>query len=390
MNDVVFQKTNGGLGRTLPGKDQISGMLFYTPNATVLPAGFGTNKVKQILSLADAEAKGITSISADYKVLNYHISEFFRISPASTLYVMIAAAPATGSIDFAELHDLINFSTATIRQVGIYNVEAAFATADVNTIQAVGDALAAEHKPFSILYQPDFSAVADLTALNDLHTLTAPNVSVLIGQDGAGTGAALFTAVGKTIGVLGAALAAVSLANVSESIAWPKKFKPVTGTELDEPAFAEGSNLSALAQAAIQGVNDKGYIFLVKLIGLSGSYFNDSFTCVALTDDFAYIENNRTIDKAIRGIRTYLLPELNGPLQLDPSTNKLSIDTIQYYQTRASKPLEQMQADGDVSGFDIYIDPAQDVVGTNTLTVKVTLVIKGVARTINVQIGLGK
>jgi hypothetical protein len=252
----------------------------------------------------------------------------------------------------------------------------------------VAETLETEHQPVSVLFTADFSAIADLTSLPDLHSLMAPKVSVLFGQDGNAKGKALFTDTGKTVGILGATLATVSLANVSENIGWPRKFKPVTGTELDMPAFAEGSLLKELDQTVIQEINDKGYIFLLKHVGLSGSYFNDSFTADLITSDYAYIENNRTIDKAIRGIRTYLLPELNSPLRLDADTGHLAVDTVKYMESLASKPLEQMQADGDLSAFDIYIDPSQDVVSTNKLTVNVTLVINGVARTIEVLIGL--
>ncbi len=388
MNDIVFNKTSGGLGRKLTGEDHISGIVFYVANATALPAGYGPDTVKEIVSLDDAVTKGITSASADYKILHYHISEFFRINSGAKLYVGIAQEPLTGSIDFEDLATLVNYADGKIRQAAIFVSGEAFATAQVTAIQAVIDTLAEEHKPLSVLFTADFSAVADLTTLSDLRALDAANVSVVIGQDGGAAGAALFGSEDVTISCIGAALGAVSLANVSENIGWPKKFKMVTGTELDVPAFGEGSLLKDTATNTIEGINTKGYIFLTKHIGLSGSFFNDSHTAVAATSDYAYIENNRTIDKAIRNVRTYLLPELNSPLRLDPTSGNLSVDTVKYFESLASKPIEQMEADGDISGFDVYIDPAQDVVSTNKLVVAITLVVKGVARTIEVNIGL--
>jgi len=237
------------------------------------------------------------------------------------------------------------------------------------------------------LFTADFHAVADLTALSDLRALAAPNVSVILGQDGAGAGNTLFAAVDLTIGCLGAALGALSKATVSESFAWVKKYNMVEGTELDSPAMGEGTLIKDLTQTVLDGINTKGYIFLKKFVGLTGSYFNDNHTCDAATSDYAYIDNVRTIDKAIRGVRTYLLPELNGKLRLDPTAGTLATDTIKYFESLAKRPLAQMMSEGDLSGYDVHIDPNQDVLSTSTLHIQVSLVINGVARNITVDIG---
>jgi len=197
----------------------------------------------------------------------------------------------------------------------------------------------------------------------------------------------LFTSKGITIGFLGAALGALAKASVSESFAWIKKFPMVTASELDVPALGEGSLMKDLTSTVIDGINTKGYIFLRKFVGLSNTYINDTHCSISATDDFAYIENNRTIDKAIRNIRTYVLPELNAPLRLNED-GTLTTDTIKYFETKAARALDEMLADGDIGGYDIEISPTQDVVSTNKLVIKVQLVINGVARNIEVQIGL--
>lgn len=62
LNDVKFNKQQGGLGRKLPGTDYISGLLFYT-DAT-LPNGFSSSdRIKTIYSVADAVNLGITNTS---------------------------------------------------------------------------------------------------------------------------------------------------------------------------------------------------------------------------------------------------------------------------------------------------------------------------------------
>ena len=62
------------------------------------------------------------------------------------------------------------------------------------------------------------------------------------------------------------------------------------------------------------------------------------------------------------------------------------IATIQNY---VLAPLNQMQRDGDLSAVsqsDVYIDPTQNVVTTNTLVINVTLNEDGVARNIEIPI----
>jgi hypothetical protein len=63
LNNVVFNRSEGGLGRPLPNSDHISGMLFYY---NTYPSGFDVNnKIKKIFSLKDAEAKGIVDTHTD-------------------------------------------------------------------------------------------------------------------------------------------------------------------------------------------------------------------------------------------------------------------------------------------------------------------------------------
>ncbi|MEZ5195114.1 MAG: DUF2586 family protein [Bacteroidales bacterium] len=140
-----------------------------------------------------------------------------------------------------------------------------------------------------------------------------------------------------------------------------------------------GNDLSAL--------DTKGYIFAYKESGISGTYFNDSHTCIDITSDYAYIENNRTIDKAIRGVRTYLLPELNGPVSVDPVSGKLAADYCKYLEEQAGLALKYMQQAGEVNGYGLFVDPDQNVLSTSVVNVAIAIVPIGVSRTINVTIG---
>lgn len=496
-NDVVFVKGAAGLGRPLPGEDHISGYLHYS---ATLPSGFSSSdRIKQVFSVADAEALGITNthlgetkstatylftnkgavgdtlaltvastlgtltlasytqvtadvvsvttagdrlalevnngtathgwtainaagtvtltaaagegiylntgtpyvvtivgtiagtltqnvvpgVASEIDIMHYHISEYFRIQPKGNLYIGIyATADAT---TFASVTLMQDYTVGKLRQIGIYQKTTAFATSQTTTLQAILATNETNHKPLEAIYQAEISGTANITSLTDLRTLSNENVSVTIGQDGGATGLRLYRATGKSIGCVGTTLGAVALAKVSEDIAWVGKFD-VSATEFETLNFANGQVYSALSDGTINNADTYGYIFLKKHIGISGSYFNDSHTCVSVTSDYAYIENNRTINKAIRGLRTFLLPQLASPITLN-ADGTLSEDVVSYFETLCSRALDVMQRDGEISAFAITIDPTQDVLSDSELEISVSIVPVGVARTITVNVG---
>jgi hypothetical protein len=494
-NDVVFIKGQGGLGRPLAGEDHISALLFYT--SATLPTGFSSNdRIKQVFSLAEAEALGITNVgtgatasTATFEVTNkgavgdtvklvvtgiegavtianytqvtaditstttsaarlaaeinlgtsthgysaspstatvtitapktegiflnsgtpyvatltgtvagtltqnvvvgvastidimyYHVSEYFRLQPKGNLYIGIYAVSA----DFAEVTTMQNFSLGAIRQLGVYT-QAAYATGTVTLLQTQATNNEANHKPLEILYNPDFAGTADLTTLTTTHSLSSQNVSVMFGQDGAAKGYKLWKATNKSIGCLGTCLGAVAFAKVSESIAWVSKFN-VANTEYETLNFANGQVYNVISDGSINNLDAKGFVFLRKHIGLTGSYFNNPYTSTLVTSDYSRINNNRTINKAIRGMRTFLLPALASPIKVNED-GSLTDDVIAYFESLCKRALDVMQRDAEVSAFSVTIDPTQDVLSTSTLEISVSIVPLGSADNIEVNVG---
>jgi hypothetical protein len=134
-------------------------------------------------------------------------------------------------------------------------------------------------------------------------------------------------------------------------------------------------------------LENRGWIFGKKYVGKAGSYWNDSSCAITETSDYAYIENGRTIDKAVRGVNVALTNFINAPLFVDAQTGRLTELTISTFANAASIPLDQMLIDLDLSGFEVIIDPEQNVLATSTITITIRLVPVGVARTIVVNIG---
>ncbi|RYD57286.1 MAG: DUF2586 family protein [Sphingobacteriales bacterium] len=326
---------------------------------------------------------GVLGVASKKAPMHYHISEFFRVAPQGILYVGIFPGPPT---TYAELATMQNYAEGKIRQFGVYR-DTTYTVGELTSIQAVCAALDAEHKPVSsVLYAADMKAVTDLTTLSSLATRADSKCSVVISQDGGGRGAMLYHATGKSITNLGAALGAVALAKVSESIAWINKFNISSGIECETLAFANGKQYSTVDSNTLNVLNNYRYMFLRKFVGISGSYFNDSHTAVTPASDYAYVENNRTIDKAIRGVYATLLPDLNGPLVMN-NDGTLNDNTIAALQADARPNLDQMVRDGEISAYAVTIDPAQNVLSTSKLVIAIKLVGVGVARNITVNIG---
>jgi len=386
LSKITVNRGKGGLGRPLASNDHISGLIMPYTDAD-LPSGFTTSdRIKAVFSIAEAVALGITEGGADTDILWYHVDQFFKKQPKGKLYIHLVDDTA---IDYSEIETLQAFAEGEIRQIGYYDGGTAFATATLNTLQTSCDNLETADTPLSVIYAGNFEGVANIAALDDLRALSNKNVSVVIGEDGNGAGAALRASKSQSITCLGAVLGAVSFSSVHENIGWVDKFEMTDGVEFDEPALALTAAtvlVKSEAKAALDSLNDKGYIFLRKHVGINGTYLNDSPTAIALTSDYAYIENNRTIDKAVRGVRTFMLPNINSPLYVN-NDGTLTEDVIAKFKNDASRALAQMEVDGELSAFEVVINPAQNVLSTSKIELALTLVPVGVAREIVLNIG---
>lgn len=388
MGKISFIREGGGLGKRLAGEDHVSGLIVYGQS----------NVGKNVLT--DVEQLDTLGISATtHSVLRYHVSEYFRINPGSKLYV-VSIAENDGQ--FVAIKQLQQFAEGKLRQIGIVDLVTAFANlaTSANTIQARLIELSVANMPLSAVYSAHNISSANLFALPNLRNLGCDRVSVCIGQDGSGRGNYVSREFSKNVGIVGATLGAVSKAKVHESIAWVEKQNLVGGTypksltgnvlvgrELDVVKFIDGTFAGDLTPAQIQSINDKGYLFPMKHVGYSGTFFNDSYTATATDSDFSTIENNRAIDKAQRGVYSKLLPKISGPIYIDPATGSISADSIASLEAIGATPLEQMERDGELSGFKIFINPEQDVLTSSQLQVTIKIVPVGVLREIVVNIG---
>ena len=323
-----------------------------------------------------------------YVVMWYHISEFFRMNPKGVLWLGIYAVP--GTLNFSEITLMNIIADGKIRQMGVFQTGTAFNISQVQSLQAAAASEDDNNRPLSIIYASDISA-STLSSLTDLSIAASPKVSVIIGQDGAAMGNTLYTYTGKSVTGMGALLGTISSAKVSSCIAHVEKYN-ISNVENDTAAFGNGVQYKTVAIGLLQQLNSFGYIFYRKFYEFSGTFFSSSVTTTASTSDYFTIENNRTIDKAKRGLRKVYVPKLNSPLLVD-SNGDLQADTVANLRSVGNSALQEMINNEEISPIPenspkkmLDIDPDQDVLATSKLVVTVNIIPVGVAKTIEVNL----
>jgi hypothetical protein len=370
MQNLIINRSNGNILKALDGQDHISGLLFLVPAKDDIPTAFADESYKACSSLTTAESLGLSSSSTGYAwIAYYHIKEALRVNPGMTLYVGFAVRETT----FAAISELQQYADGNIRQMGVWDGDNAISATTVTAMQAQATALDAVGQPLSLVVTPK---VASLTALPKDLAASAPNVSVMIGQDGELEDNDL------TVGGLGVVIGLISKAAVNESIAWVQN----SATGIGSAAFADGTLYRNVDKAVIESLDNARYLFFKTYAGLAGIYMNDSHNMDKATSDYCSIELERTMDKAVRGIRTYLLPELGRPIHFN-TDGTLRADTLKHLKTVAGKAIEEMEAADEIDGYEVDIDETQDVQSTSKVEFVIKNIPVGVMRKAVVEIG---
>lgn len=368
---IIFEVQKGGLSRTAASLDPVSALVFSVNP----PTSWGTARAKKYFSLADAEADGFTKVSGSFGEYWYQIREFFRINPTGALWVLMNPTNVANT--------LIQQCQGEVRQIGGYVTD----VAQIGSVwQTLADTLAAAYcEPQIVVGWTGATAVDPINATFNMQLKNSPNVSFLAAGDGSGEGANLADALNKTyLPSVGTILGAMSKAKVSESIAWVEKFNYSNGAELETIQLSDGTLNPTDAQ--LQPYRDAKILCFQKEMNYGGTYLNDTYTATLETDDFATIENNRTMQKAKRGIKAALTPHQSRPIKVD-ADGKISAGVVGFLESVVSRPLVVMDNNDEISGFFVSVDPNQNVLANSTVVFDVGIQPVGVARVLQVKIG---
>lgn len=362
MNSFEIIKGQGGVPKALPNKDHVSGMIAYYPQESA--DKYADVKVFETNVSAQDSFAGL----GGFDILKYHISEYFRMQPAGRLWVMVKTVGADMGSAIKELQEK---AEGEIRQIAVWNGDksaSVITPGDFGKLQTAATELEAKGTPVSIVYAGDYDAGSAYRQAGNC------NVSFVIGEEVSAEVTEL-TESGHVVSAVGACLGCMSLASVNESIAWVAKFN--LGYDKVK-ILGENPDKTAL--------DGKGFLFLVKYDGVAGAYWNDSHTMDVATSDYSTIESMRAIDKACRGVRTYLLPYLASPVYLNDD-GTMRADSLANLKNVAGQALEAMERAGELSGYVVEIDAKQNILVNSTVEFVIKNVAVGVMRNIKIKIG---
>lgn len=411
--DVSMQPDlfTGGYGKTNEPNVKLNDVLYITSRKSSVQ-DFGIKERVECDLDEEANENFLYGIPA------YHIKEFFRMSGnidgPGRLYVMFADC----STNWDALEVMQRVAGGMISQIGVWTEQPLWklnGEADkynLNLVKGINDkavSLAELNQPLSIVLSAHAGNTGGDTEeskkidLNKIPTAIceASRTSVIFGQ---AHNEMIHTMQMRNpqltpVGFVGAVMGALAKANVQESIAWVRQFNlfddDFQEIELgfgDLTLDAEGEFVStnlyeSLSSVLLDELDDRGYIFPIKYSGRqNGVYISKDQTCSV--GDYRTIARNRTINKSRRAVREALLPYVNSPLMVNPSTGYLATSKITAFKNLVGDILSKMQSAQEISGYAVTIDANQNVLVDDTLRISYVIVPVGVAVKIYVEEGL--
>lgn len=413
----VINKLNGGLGRTNPPGDNSIGIVISNPDA--LPSGVTAGQVYKLWSVKDAEAVGITASydSTNKMLAHYHIDEFFRLAPDAELFVIFAGNKNQSEIctltsGSSTIHELVLSEEAArkIKYIGIIhnpddeyvpvttdNIDSTVLLAIPKAQAIIDDLFANKIYIDGIMLDGRSFGIAAITSAPNLRELNAGQVSVCVACDPLIRALDIaylgHSAVGTALGMLAVRsvnenLGSVDIKNKPANKKGLRDYPLGNGIVWSSAMLSGGKKVSTLTETQQKNLTSLGYIFAGSYEGYAGIFFNSSPTCTEKASDYAYIENNRTWNKAARIVRKTLIPRMKSILKKDASGN-ISSSSASGMEAIVNSALKVQLVDEDeCSAAGCYINPAQSVSEENPLKVMVSIQVDDIIHSMEVDLGL--
>lgn len=404
LNGPSINKTGNGGQRALSA-DSIMALIVGVPTLTVTPPVDEGESVK-LIQPSDAEAAGITAAfdTTNSVLARTHIDEFFRLAPEGTLHVTFVDNSELEDFNTNTVADLVTSLKITfgeaihdIKAIAIAHNDTTFVLADVigqiPFCQTLVDALRAEFIYINAVLIEGFAA--DDTAISaypSLRALDSENISLVVGQDSS-IGIAKSSCVGAALGML-------AIRQVNESIGSTDIINKPKAKKGDRDYSLTDLGLSKFLGAALNDKNvnelsvpekkhlaDSGYIFIGAYPGYSGIFFNGGNTCTDTESKYRYIHANATWNKAARILRNALIPKMESVLKKNPSTGFLKETTTKALEALCEKAVNDVM-ETYISGFETYINPAQNPTPEVPLVVSMKLVLDGILHEMDIDFAL--
>lgn len=376
LSKIEFIRQNGQLGGESPNEDGVSALLYINDDATesferVL---YSIKDLEDLGYSWDGSSVGVTWVS----ILWHQVNEYFKYSN-SKLYLKISNTISS----FDDIISLKDFSNGEIKIYGVYS-NIAFESTTVTSLQTKMLRLETENAPAVALFTAPITP--EDAGLIDLRLLNKNFVSVHIGDDFEGSAKILRDGGLTFISNIGLVLGTTSATPIEQSIGIGTN-NVVLDTEYTTPAFTDGQLVSSFSQTELDNLDTYHWNFLIKRVGSSGTFFNFDYTADADTSDYFNIALNRVYNKARRVLYTSMLPLINSKLGVDPNSGNLEATTISIFKNACNNALDDLLSSFAITGFEVIINPNQNVLATKTIEISVNLIPYGFAKIIKINLG---
>lgn len=379
LPNVIIALGNGNTGRSAATADGVAGLLL---TGSAVSGKLELGRHYQLSSTRDLTTLGITAENnplADKEVKAFYA----QAGDGAELHLMVVAAATTltqmcAAEADSPLTSLIHAAGGRIRLVGVNKIAPAEYEAtltqgidgDAVTAAAAAqqclEALAAQIKPARLL-MPAPAWNGETEELFRPASASYNRVGMVLASDDAATRTA---AIGQVLGRAARNEPQVSIARVKD------------GSIAAEGYFTNGKSCLEMAGLA-DALHDAGYIFYRSFPTKNGCYLNDDCMAAPVTDDYRYLSDGRIIDKACTIAYSTYIEEIQDKVAVDEK-GRLPEGLCRSFQSMMENAVAA-QMTGQISDFEAYIDPEQDILSTGTLEVAATITPLGTLRQIEVN-----
>lgn len=402
LQGTKINKIDGGNGRL----SNTNARVFLLVGAlAVAGTSLTANESVRLIQTKDIEALGITeSFDANKKSLaHYHVSEAFRLAPDATFHFLPVEDGTTIEGSFTAVLQTLKLNP-DIKGIGFFGFDGTLETVGA-TAELIQSGLVLEAKKSGILLDSVLIEAGNpgLLLINnypDFTLVDAQNVSIVNAQD---PDIASLDAAYVNHAAIGTALGSLAVRKMSENIGSTsienkpdeKKtsvFYSLTDTtpkRFVKAGLSTGQNIADLSDQQIKDLVDKGHVLIGPYVGAAGMYFSSSATCTSKTSKYSTIENNAVWNGAARLISEALAPYIKGKVKKDPATGYIQSTTISHWERVVTKAcIERLEAENEISGGSIYINPKQTPNAETPLKISVTIVSDEIAHTFDVDLSI--
>lgn len=371
---VTVLYSNGNLLQDVAAIDGIAALCGTGTTAGLL----GTPKI--VFSLEDAESQGFTEVAEP--AMYRHLKEFYgELAGNQELHIMIVPDTMTmaSMLDNTNANGakkLIAAAQGKVRLLGVFHqpgagydggeafIDSQVATAITNA-KGFAEARLAELTPLRVLIE---GRVENPAAANTLQPRTSNNgfAGVVLGGTLNDGSASVGLALGRAV-KYGAHIKLGKVANGPLSI---------STAYIGDKEVKDVANLATL--------HGDGFISFMQHPQKAGFYFGIDRMCS--TDDYRLLAYGRVVDKAAVIAAAVYIEDLEGEVLVDSNGN-IDHTVISHLEGKITQQINVAMAD-QISGLEVYINPAQDIINTGRLTVKLRVRPFGYTSFIDVDLGL--